>query len=49
LSEEERMKKAKVLSELEISILMEEVSWRHKSRALWWREGDVKSSIVLKD
>jgi hypothetical protein len=40
LGHEEKMRKAEVLSELEKSILMEEVSWRQKSRALWFREGD---------
>ena len=40
LGEKERLKKAKMLSEIESSILMEEVSWRQTSRALWLREGD---------
>jgi hypothetical protein len=38
LGKEERMKKEKVLSKLECSPLMEEVSWRQKSKALWLRE-----------
>jgi hypothetical protein len=34
------MKKVELASELERSILMEKVSWRHKSKALCLREGD---------
>jgi hypothetical protein len=33
------LKKAEVVSELERSTLLQEVSWRQKSRALWLREG----------
>jgi hypothetical protein len=40
LGDEDRMKKAKALSELERYIFMEEVSWRQKSSALWLREED---------
>jgi hypothetical protein len=38
LGVEESMKKAKIVSELERSTLMEEVSWRQKSRILWLRK-----------
>jgi hypothetical protein len=38
---EEKVKKAEVVRELECSILMEEVSWRQKSRVLWIRGGQV--------
>lgn len=34
------MRKAKVINDLERSTLIEEASWKHKSRALWLREGD---------
>lgn len=40
LSTEEEMKKAKIVSELNRSTLMEEVSWKNKSRVLCLREGD---------
>ena len=36
----EKMKKAKVVTELERSTFMEEVSWRQKSRVSLLREGD---------
>jgi hypothetical protein len=40
------MKKAQVVSELERSTLMEKVSWRQKSSALWLREGDKCTKFV---
>jgi hypothetical protein len=39
LGVEEKIKKAEVVSELESSTLMEEASWRQKSRMLWLKEG----------
>jgi hypothetical protein len=39
LDDEERMKKAKLVSKFESSNLMEKVSRRQKTRALWLREG----------
>jgi ribosomal protein L9 len=40
LGDEERMKKVEALNELEHSTLLEEVSWRKKSRASWLSKGD---------
>jgi hypothetical protein len=40
LTEDERLKKKAICRELESMILLEEVSWRHKSTTLWLREGD---------
>ena len=34
------MRKTEVVRELEKCILMEEISWRQKSRVLWLKEGD---------
>jgi hypothetical protein len=40
LGGEELLKKADVIRELERCTIMEEVSWRQKSRVLWLKEGD---------
>jgi len=40
LGVEETMKKAEIVSELERSTIMEEVSWRQKYRILWLKQGD---------
>jgi hypothetical protein len=34
------MRKAKAICDLERTTLAEVVSWKHKSRVLWLREGD---------
>ena len=43
------MKLAKIVSELERSIIIEEVSWRQKSRVLWLRKviSVLKKKITL--
>jgi hypothetical protein len=40
LVEEEIQKKTEIVREIERCSLLEEVSWRHKSRVLWLKEGD---------
>jgi hypothetical protein len=40
LCDEEGVRKAKVISDLERFTLIEEASWRYKSKTLWLREGD---------
>jgi hypothetical protein len=38
---------ATVINDLEMITLLEEVSWRQKSRALWLREGDKCTSFFI--
>jgi hypothetical protein len=40
LIEDKRLKKEDISRELERNIILEEVSWRQKSMAIWLREGD---------
>ncbi len=40
LSEDENLQKERIRAELEQNALLEEISWRQKSRALWLQEGD---------
>jgi hypothetical protein len=40
LSEDERERRSLLASELEASLLQEEISWRQKSRVRWLKEGD---------
>lgn len=40
LSDEETLRKIIIASELERVIVIEEISWRQKSKPLWSKEGD---------
>jgi hypothetical protein len=46
---DERMRKAKTISDLERSILMEEASWMQKSKAALLREGDKCTKLFLQN
>ena len=46
LSAEEKGKREQLTRELEKVILMAEICWRQKSRALWLKEGDKNSKIL---
>jgi len=40
LIDDERLRKEDISKEIERIVLLKEVRWRQKSRALWLREGD---------
>jgi hypothetical protein len=40
LSEEEKLRKATMINDLDRITLLEKVTWRKKSRTLWLRKGD---------
>jgi hypothetical protein len=40
LTLEEKFRKSEVIRDMENATLQEEISWRHKSRVLWLKEGD---------
>ena len=45
LSEDENFQKERIRAKLERNALMEEISWRLKSWALWLREGDKNTRV----
>ena len=48
LCEEEKLRKDKIISDLEMAITLEEISWTQKSRVLWLREWDKCTSFSIK-
>jgi hypothetical protein len=47
LGDEEKMRKAEIVIELERTTLVEEVRWRQKSRVLWLKEGIIAQSFSI--
>ena len=45
---EERQKREEVKAELDCLISLGEITWRHKSRATWLKEGDKNAKYVHK-
>ena len=48
LTEEEKLEKANFRTELEKATLLEEISWRQKSRVLYLKEGDSNTRFFHK-
>jgi len=45
LEEDKKVRKVDMLRELEETLLLEEMNWRQKSRALWLKEGDKNTNF----